>query len=104
KVLDPTPLATLTPPVILSQDEVQSIKDIHRYSIHGRAIEAMVDEMLIARLNFIHESFKLNEKVNNLQQKLSSTIENMDKEIKLWSSCIVDLHLMGKTDENILMA
>ncbi|KAH9321267.1 hypothetical protein KI387_015906, partial [Taxus chinensis] len=46
----------------------------------------------------------INEKVNNLQQNLSSTIGNMDKELKLWSSCIVDLCLMGQTDENILMA
>ncbi|KAH9303132.1 hypothetical protein KI387_014715, partial [Taxus chinensis] len=28
----------------------------------------------------------------------------MDKELKLWSSCIVDLRLMGQTDENILLA
>ncbi|KAH9308700.1 hypothetical protein KI387_036611, partial [Taxus chinensis] len=67
------------------------------------AIEVVVDDMLVAGLNFIDEAFKLNEKVNNLQQKLSSTMANIDKELKLWSSCIVDLHLMGQTDENILM-
>ncbi|KAH9320720.1 hypothetical protein KI387_015359, partial [Taxus chinensis] len=62
KVLDPTPLTALPPPMILSQDEVQSIKDIHKYSIYGRAMEAMVDDMIIAGLNFIIEAFKLNEK------------------------------------------
>ncbi|KAH9331239.1 hypothetical protein KI387_003347, partial [Taxus chinensis] len=65
---------------------------------------AMVDGMLITGFNFTGEAFKLNEKVNNLQQKLSSTMGNIDKELKLWSRCIVDLHLMGQTDENILMA
>ncbi|KAH9295151.1 hypothetical protein KI387_038739, partial [Taxus chinensis] len=104
KVLDPTPLTTLPPPVILSQDEIQSIKDMHKYSVYGRAMEAMVEDMLVAGLNFIDEAFKLHGKVNNLQQKLSSTIGVMDKELKLWSSCIVDLRLMGQTDENILLA
>ncbi|KAH9323052.1 hypothetical protein KI387_017691, partial [Taxus chinensis] len=68
------------------------------------AMEAMVDNMLVAGLNFIDEAFKLHGKVSNLQQKLSSTIGSIDKELKLWSSCIVDLRLMGQTDENILMA
>ncbi|KAH9306929.1 hypothetical protein KI387_011333, partial [Taxus chinensis] len=104
KFLDPTPLTALPPPVILSQDEVQSIKDMHKYSVYGRAIEAMVDDMLVAGLNFIDEAFKLHGKVDNLQQKLSSAIGVMDKELKLWSSCIVDLRLMGQTDENILLA
>ncbi|KAH9312795.1 hypothetical protein KI387_027830, partial [Taxus chinensis] len=76
------------PPVILSQDEVQSIKDMHKYSVYGRAMEAMVEDMLVAGLNFIDEDFKLHRKVNNLQQKLSSTIGVIDKELKLWSSCI----------------
>ncbi|KAH9313947.1 hypothetical protein KI387_022574, partial [Taxus chinensis] len=62
KVLDPTPLTTLPPPVILSQDEVQSIKDMHKYSVYGRAMEAMVDDMLVAGLNFIDEAFKLHGK------------------------------------------
>ncbi|KAH9324578.1 hypothetical protein KI387_004756, partial [Taxus chinensis] len=62
KVLDPTPLTALPPPVILSQDEVQSIKDMHKYSVYGRAFEAMVDDMLVAGLNFIDEAFKLYEK------------------------------------------
>ncbi|KAH9308413.1 hypothetical protein KI387_036324, partial [Taxus chinensis] len=53
-------------------------------------------------LNFINEAFKLHGKVNNLQHKLSSTIGIIDKELKLWSSCIVELRLMGQTDENIL--
>ena len=52
--------------MILIQDEVQGIKYIHRYSIYGRSMEAMVDDMIIAGLNFIVESFKLNEKVTNL--------------------------------------
>ncbi|KAH9320297.1 hypothetical protein KI387_022066, partial [Taxus chinensis] len=63
----------------------------------------MVDDMLVAGLNFIDEAFKLHGKVDNLQQNLSSTIGVMDKELKLWSSCIVDLRLMGQTDENILL-
>ncbi|KAH9297053.1 hypothetical protein KI387_028735 [Taxus chinensis] len=104
KVLDPTPLATLPPHMILSQDEVHSIKDIHRYSTYGRAMEAMVDDMTITGLKFIQEAFKDNEKVANLQQKLSSSIGTMDKELKLWSSCIIDLRLMGQGDEKILMA
>ncbi|KAH9326433.1 hypothetical protein KI387_006611, partial [Taxus chinensis] len=52
------------------------------------AMEAMVDDMLVAGLNFIDEAFKLHGKVNNLQQKLSSTIGSIDKELKLWSSFI----------------
>ncbi|KAH9298156.1 hypothetical protein KI387_029838, partial [Taxus chinensis] len=104
KVLDPTPLTTLPPPVILSQDEVQSIKDMHKYYVYGRAMEAMVDDILVAGLNFIDEDFKLHGKVSNLQQKLSSTIGSIDKELKLWGSCIVYLRLMGQTDENILLA
>ncbi|KAH9288900.1 hypothetical protein KI387_033017, partial [Taxus chinensis] len=94
KVLDPTPLTTLPPPVILSQDEVQSIKDMHKYSVYGRAIEALVDDMFVAGLNFIDEAFKLHENVSNVQLKLSSTMNIMDKELKLWRSCIVDLRLM----------
>ncbi|KAH9310507.1 hypothetical protein KI387_025542, partial [Taxus chinensis] len=62
KVIDPTPLTTLRPPVILSQDEVKSIKEIHRYSIYGRAMEDMVDDMVIIGLNFIGEALKHNEK------------------------------------------
>ncbi|KAH9311212.1 hypothetical protein KI387_026247, partial [Taxus chinensis] len=77
-----------------------SIKDMHKYFVYGRAMEAMVEDMLVAGLNFIDEAFKLHGKVNNLQQKISSTIEIIDKELKLWSSCIVDLRLMGQTDEN----
>ncbi|KAH9294923.1 hypothetical protein KI387_038511, partial [Taxus chinensis] len=103
KVLDPAPLAALPPPMILSQDEVQSIKDIHKYSTYGKDLEAMVDDMIIAGLNFIEEAFKANEKVINLQQKLTSSIRVMDKELKLWTSCITDLHLMGQADEKILL-
>ncbi|KAH9325485.1 hypothetical protein KI387_005663, partial [Taxus chinensis] len=66
KVFDPAPLASLRPPMILSQDEVQSIKDIHRYSTYGRAMEAMVDDMTIDGLKFIEEAFKANEKVVKL--------------------------------------
>ncbi|KAH9327935.1 hypothetical protein KI387_000043, partial [Taxus chinensis] len=80
-----------------------SIKDMHKYSIYDRAMEAMVEDMLVAGLNFIDESFKLHGRVNNSQQKISSTIGVIDKELKLWSSCIVDLRLMGQTDENILL-
>ncbi|KAH9316561.1 hypothetical protein KI387_025188, partial [Taxus chinensis] len=62
KVLDLAPLASLPPPIVLSQDEVQRIKDIHKYSTYGNVVEAMVDDMTIACLNFIEEAFKTNEK------------------------------------------
>ncbi|KAH9294922.1 hypothetical protein KI387_038510, partial [Taxus chinensis] len=66
-------------------------------------LEAMVDDMIIAGLNFIKEAFKANEKVINLQVKLTSSIRVMDKELKLWTSCITDLRLMGQADEKILL-
>ncbi|KAH9319953.1 hypothetical protein KI387_021722, partial [Taxus chinensis] len=62
KVLDPAPLVALPPPMILSQDEFQSIKNIHKYSTYGKDLETMVDDMIIACLNFIKEAFKANKK------------------------------------------
>ncbi|KAH9298008.1 hypothetical protein KI387_029690, partial [Taxus chinensis] len=62
KVLDPAPLVALPPPILLSKDEVQKIKDIHKYSTYGKVLEAMVDDMTIAGLNFIKEALKTNEK------------------------------------------
>ncbi|KAH9309308.1 hypothetical protein KI387_037219, partial [Taxus chinensis] len=48
-------------------------------------VEAMVDDMTTEGLNFTEEAFKTNEKVINLQKKLTSSIKAMEKEMKVWS-------------------
>ncbi|KAH9290757.1 hypothetical protein KI387_034874, partial [Taxus chinensis] len=62
KVLDPTPLTTLPPPLVLSKDEVQTIKDIHKHATYGKSIELLIDDMMVSELNFIEEPFKSYEK------------------------------------------
>ncbi|KAH9291257.1 hypothetical protein KI387_043552, partial [Taxus chinensis] len=103
KVLDPTPLASIPPPAILSNDEVQAIKDIHKHATYGKAMEAMVDELIITGFNFIEEAFKAYEKIAKIQLKFTTTLSGLDRELKLWSECIQDLRLMSETDVQILL-
>ncbi|KAH9314657.1 hypothetical protein KI387_023284, partial [Taxus chinensis] len=83
KVLDPTPLTTLPPPIVLSKDEIQTIKDIHKHVTYGKAIESLVDDMTVSGFNFIEEAFKSHEKVSKLQLKFSTTLSGLEKELKL---------------------
>lgn len=104
KVLNLTPLASIPPPAIFSTNEIQVIKDIHKKSTYGREMEDMLDDLIVIGLNFIEEDFKAYEKIAKVQVKLSTTVNGLDRDLKLWSECIQDLKLMSETDVQVLLA
>ncbi|KAH9324269.1 hypothetical protein KI387_004447, partial [Taxus chinensis] len=43
KLIDPTPLNVMPPPTVLTNEEVQVIKDIQKYDAYGKYMEVMVE-------------------------------------------------------------